>query len=379
MYIQRFSDWVSLSTEEQQARKKLATALCKRLGRIDNRMDCAVFGSLATALGTPSSDIDISFNIQADTSRLLPKSDHEEQHFLFSESLSAIKHLFWQDSAMRSMEVVHARNPLVKMKHAYSGTDIQLVMCRNAYASKFAMEYLEEYPHLRPVYMIVRSALEARGFMEPTLGGLGSHSLLMMIVAFLKISPNSGPANLGAVLHEFFDFYAGFDTYNYGITIEPPSVFEKQHPLGGKDRGTLEEHDEMTKSDDAEVGLQSCLRLIIKWFNLPQIVNEIDRIAKTSISRPYLLQLQDPSNFNRNLTSATYRIMDVRQIFRVLSGKLERWLELPLERQYVNDPFQPFWNYMLGPIQDKRSWLSRWMHSHEAGELTEDLAPPKLQ
>lgn len=57
--------------------------------------------------------------------------------------------------------------------------------------------------------------------------------------------------------------------------------------------------------------------------------------------------------------------MDIRQTFRVLSRKLKRWLELPIRRQITEDPLQPFWNHMLGPIQDKRNWLQRWVQSPE--------------
>ena len=58
--------------------------------------------------------------------------------------------------------------------------------------------------------------------------------------------------------------------------------------------------------------------------------------------------------------------MDIREVFRVLSVKLEDWLEYPVEMQCKVDPFHHFWNYMLGPIRDKRSRLQRWISSPEA-------------
>lgn len=220
-----------------------------------------MFGSLATGLGTPSSEIDISVDLQPNKSEPLPPSESKLREFILSQSLPSLRRMFWLDQGLKGLEVVTAYHPLVKMRHADSGLDIQWVMAKEPSASKLVIEYLEEYPQLKAIFMVMKSALEARGLMERYSGGLGSYPLLSMIVAFLKISPNSSGFSLGATLHEFLDFYADFDTFTNGITVEPPGIFEKQCAPSSKDRH-LKMHNEMVDSDDIEVS-GSCLSCFI--------------------------------------------------------------------------------------------------------------------
>ena len=87
--------------------------------------------------------------------------------------------------------------------------------------------YALEFPQLRAIHNVIKASLDARGLMDPSTGGLGSYTLTVMIVAFLKKSSHTRSSGLGSILLEFLHFYEKFNTFYEGITADPPRVFKK--------------------------------------------------------------------------------------------------------------------------------------------------------
>ena len=97
--------------------------------------------------------------------------------------------------------------------------------------------YLEHFPALRPLIMIIKLFLNSRGLNEVFKGGLGSYSIICMVISFLQVPspfrnivradfshPQMHPKirlgeidpseNLGVLLIEFFEFYGQYFNYN---------------------------------------------------------------------------------------------------------------------------------------------------------------------
>lgn len=86
-------------------------------------------------------------------------------------------------------------------------------------------EYLNEYPSLRCLAMVLKQFLLQRDLNEVWTGGIGSYSLILMIVSFLqlhpRIDPRSDDNNLGVLLIEFFELYGKqFNYMRTGIRIK---------------------------------------------------------------------------------------------------------------------------------------------------------------
>lgn len=88
--------------------------------------------------------------------------------------------------------------------------------------------YLSEYPFLRPLTIIVKYYLKFCLLNDPYTGGIGSYSLLVLILSFLqnhtkskgKLREANEKENLATILIGFFQFYGlHFDYSKYVISV----------------------------------------------------------------------------------------------------------------------------------------------------------------
>jgi non-canonical poly(A) RNA polymerase PAPD5/7 len=252
--------------EEMKERYELVerfTTLAKKVFK-DCQVD--VFGSQATGLCLPSSDIDIAIQLSDKDTEDASPADSEDQKVDGKIQISKEQELQdmenWDTSsgspldrlaeALRSewlddlsyLEVIpNTRVPLVKFKHGT--TDIAVDICFNqktgVQAAKLMHQYMDALPPLRPLTFVLKYFLAARGTNQPYSGGMGSFMLQMMIVSFLqqrerefvynRMPPNY---NLGALLLEFFELYSmDFNYVTVGVSVRFDGHF---FPKGATDR-----------------------------------------------------------------------------------------------------------------------------------------------
>jgi non-canonical poly(A) RNA polymerase PAPD5/7 len=60
-------------------------------------------------------------------------------------------------------------------------------------------DYLDQMPALRPLVMVLKGFLIQRGLNSPATSGLGSYSLICMVISFLKV--NSCRSSLGELAY----------------------------------------------------------------------------------------------------------------------------------------------------------------------------------
>ena len=199
----------------------------------------------------------------------------------------------------KDIELVHARIPIVKAKHRRTGREVQLQVFSGIIPQQqFTLAYLSEFPLLRPLYLVLRVCLESRRLHVTYEGGIGSYTLLIMIVNALKhASGKQDYHDLGAQLLHVLDFYATSDLYRDGFSADPPHVF-------CKDREYL------SSNADRE-----------KRANDP-LMREIDAIPKLDLWKPYLLCLKDPANSSNDLGRKAYAIKHVQETFRLVRKRI---------------------------------------------------------
>ena len=87
-------------------------------------------------------------------------------------------------------------------------------------------DYMEQYPYLRQLYYVVKTAFDVHGLSDVFRGGFGSYSLFMMVVASIRHNPHPRNDAAGGLIN-FLKFWCDFDTRKHGISIEPIEVFDK--------------------------------------------------------------------------------------------------------------------------------------------------------
>ena len=268
--IIRFTALMEPRKEEVKAREDLVDRLRDLVGRIfdaGRRPEIKVFGSQATGLFLPTSDIDLVLMLdrtkagRANTSKAAGKSSREEskekedREMVEFDAAAPVNGdrdpLLVLADALRSewgleltyLEVVsRTRVPIVKFTHGPSGLSVDICLNQDTgpKAADLVLEFSKALPPFRPLTFVLKYFLAARGLNEPYSGGVGSFLLQMMIVSFLQHREREeyraigkpSECNLGALLLEFLELY-GID-FNYcttGISVRHDGkYFPKGHP-----------------------------------------------------------------------------------------------------------------------------------------------------
>ena len=152
--------------------------------------------------------------------------------------------------------VTRARIPLVKYVDSLSSVpmDVSFDVDGGPAAAAAAARRLEGVPPARPLVAFLKTVLHQRGLNEVYSGGLGSHALLVMVLAFLQAHPSrrgvggggggsgsrrppSPPSplepNLGALLLNFCDVFGRrLDASVVGVCAGPSGAFYAKAAAG---------------------------------------------------------------------------------------------------------------------------------------------------
>jgi len=235
-----------------------------------------VFGSQATGLFLPTSDIDIVIytpdenkhdneketgckdrdmennekvkRLQA-TLEKEKELDEMDRWDINGEGLSPLQRLAkaleqeWKEKLSYLEVIENTRIPLVKFTYLSLNIDVCFNQPGGPEAAQLMKEYLDSMPPLRPLIFVLKYYLSCRALNEPYRGGVGSFMLQLMIVSFLqnraredfnsgRMMENDYDSNskcLGSILLGFFELY-GLD-FNYittGISVrDHGSYFSK--------------------------------------------------------------------------------------------------------------------------------------------------------
>lgn len=265
-------------------------------------------GSYSTGLADRLSDFDFSLSfpdLEKSPLERGPSPTRPRNRKAGLKALAKIKMAFQRSKHFQDIEFIHARVPIIKAVHCETqlGVDIQTLSSHKA-AREYTLFYLAEFPTLQPLYIVFRSALHLRQLNVVHEGGLGSYSILMMIVNALKHASGKYAQDdlVGHFLH-VLDFYSSADLYTDGFSPDPPRIFQKK---------------ESKRSANEKIA-----RL------LDPMLRGIDIMPKLDPKKPYLLCLQDPANPINDLGCKAYGIKHIQRLFGVirkgLSINMKAW------------------------------------------------------
>ncbi|KAF2402497.1 hypothetical protein EJ06DRAFT_342348 [Trichodelitschia bisporula] len=263
-----------------------------------------VFGSYRTGLTLLSSDIDIRLFRETASETEANMAPRFNVRKLLLRDLVKLNSAFYAHPHFRMSKMRYARYPLVTAQHTLSRIDLQVVSCNDTSRSRELIKrYLEEDKDLFPIYAVLKTALEIRGLTDVYRGGVGSYTLVMMIVAALKLGTSTEGDSVGHKLCAVLKFYTNLNTYKTAISIEPPFLAHKR-PLNVRLPEAV--RDQM-EEDPVFAGL--C------------------HISSISPFQPYSLVLQDPADPLNDLGHKSYGIKHIQTTLAYLRGLLEHSLK----------------------------------------------------
>jgi hypothetical protein len=221
--IKDFAKFILPTEVERKAKREVSRQVQHIISVVSNRYyDSEVFGSQNADYSLSYADIDIRIfpPKYKDFVAALPS----DEKLLINPFLRILAKVF-EENGFIEAGVLHSRLPLLDMKHKESGLSVQIVASNcTAPSANYIIKNMEHQPDLLPVYSVIRTMLKIRGLTDVFHGGLGSYSLIIMLIASMKLSPGSGPAE---ILANFLEFYGKLNTKDETIGLVPPMLHPK--------------------------------------------------------------------------------------------------------------------------------------------------------
>lgn len=176
-----------------------------------------VFGSCATGLNLPNSDIDLLVYYPAVKEiTMINRISSELVKSRICASIEPIK---------------HAKVPIIKLQDKETNINVDLSFNREngIYCVQLVKQLLKKYPELRPLLLVLKCFLKSRSLNETYHGGVSSFLLTMLVTSYLqnaykkshtKQICSTNQTDLGKHLVDFLELYGTLFNYeDIGISI----------------------------------------------------------------------------------------------------------------------------------------------------------------
>eukprot|EP00184_Porphyridium_aerugineum_P004070 CAMPEP_0184694084 /NCGR_PEP_ID=MMETSP0313-20130426/2140_1 /TAXON_ID=2792 /ORGANISM="Porphyridium aerugineum, Strain SAG 1380-2" /LENGTH=686 /DNA_ID=CAMNT_0027152309 /DNA_START=64 /DNA_END=2124 /DNA_ORIENTATION=- len=274
--ILAFEQFMNPTEEEHLARLHVLEAVKVHVRKLWHDAEVITFGSFATNLYLPGSDIDIC---------VLNAGEPTNHTALFklSDQLRRDSESFCQVTTISGAKV-----PILKIVSQEKATGGMRVKCDISFGQAngigsvvSTLHFVKKYPALRPLLFVLKYYLQQKGFSQVYTGGIGSYTLIMMIVSHLELywANYNSHVNLGTLLRDFFELYGRtFNYFHVGVHVDDTTDFFLK-----PDRMVLEP------------------------------------------GRLYRLSIQDPLDPKNELGHGSFQIIKIREAFRREFNSLNRW------------------------------------------------------
>ncbi|RLV96279.1 Poly [Spathaspora sp. JA1] len=270
MEIKDFVDYVSPSSDEIVTRNTVVNRLKEQIAKFWPGTEVHVFGSCATDLYLPGSDIDMVVISQT--------GDYENRSRLYQ-----LSSFLRSKKLAKNIEVIaNAKVPIIKFIDPESDIhiDVSFERTNGLDAARRIRKWLVTTPGLRELILIVKQFLRSRRLNNVHVGGLGGYATIIMCYHFLRLHPKISTGsidildNLGVLLIEFFELYGRNFSYDNLIISLDPETEEPRYLTKGSRYSSL-------------------------------------NTARSTFS----IVIQDPADAHNNITRSSYNLRDLKKAF----------------------------------------------------------------
>ena len=221
--IRMFNGCLRPTEGEQRARNDAVARIREVVAGLWPESRLEVFGSFATGLYLPSSDIDAVI--------LGSKcADIRQGLRVLAKSLSK------KSLAVEVQTILKARVPIIKFVERESrfAFDISFDVANGPEAAEIVLRLVDVMPAMSHLVMVLKVFLQQRELSEVYTGGIGSYALLVMVANFIlthgsRFSGREKDTNLGELLIDFFRLHGRGMAQSVGQGVEH---FFKKRQLG---------------------------------------------------------------------------------------------------------------------------------------------------
>ena len=169
------------SAAEKRRRARARDRVTSAVRRVYAEGDVMVFGSSATGLTLPGSDLDLAL--------ALPGADGRAPSALLSPVVRCVRSVA---EDRRAHFIAHARVPIITFVEADSGLSVDLSAVDNGVSnSQGIRETLASHAELRPLLLVLKVFLRQHGLNKTQSGGVGSYLLFAMAQRVVQRPPKA--------------------------------------------------------------------------------------------------------------------------------------------------------------------------------------------
>ncbi|CED83933.1 DNA polymerase sigma [Phaffia rhodozyma] len=336
--ITSFVSYISPTVKEHATRTHIVELI--RRAVVNQWKDAKVvpFGSFETGLYLPNGDIDLV--ISSNT------MDRQNKVTVLHTLASVLRRA---NLAENIQVIARAKVPIVKFISSYGRLpiDISLNQLNGISAGKIVNSYLAALPAVRPLVLVIKSFLNQRGMNEVYSGGLGSYSVICLVISFLQVHAKVRRAeidpleNLGVLLIEFFELYGknfGYD--DTGICLRNGgSYFSKSERnwINEKQRYLLSIEDPQDQTNDVARSSHGILRVRSTFGGAYEVLTSrlyirADEMARSRHGQRHLrFTNSDEASILMGIMGVTPEVAKQRRFLEDLhnSGVLQNSLNIP--------------------------------------------------
>ncbi|KAK9822646.1 hypothetical protein WJX81_003349 [Elliptochloris bilobata] len=264
--VVEFERFLAPTAEEAAGRAAAVQRISAVVQTIWPSASVQVFGSFATGLYLPTSDLDV----------VVVGSGCDDVR----SALKALANSLVRRSMATNIQIIaKAKVPIIKFTEVESGFnfDVSLDVANGPEAAEIVSKLMIALPPMKPLVLVLKMFLQQRQLNEVYSGGIGSYALLVMVAAFLLLhpsrldeaAPNAAEANLGILLLDFYRLYGrSLNAAEVGVSCRRGGCF-----FSKRSRGMMQ------------------------------------------VDRPHFLAVEDPNEPTNDLGKGSYNIQKVRGAF----------------------------------------------------------------
>mmetsp|Transcript_5910 Transcript_5910/g.11535 ORF Transcript_5910/g.11535 Transcript_5910/m.11535 type:complete len:821 (+) Transcript_5910:242-2704(+) len=319
------------------------------LNKLINKMDAAVkslwpegkaviFGSQASGLALPGADLDVAIvgvgpNMSSASSGFSSSAKRRVKEMLHA----LVQELMRRNVVQGFAEIIEARIPIIKFSAHLGSSSVPVDISVGTQNGIAAVEFLRANiltcAPLRPLVLYIKSVLRERNLNEVFTGGMGSYSVVNIVMAYLQQQGHNV-----------------VQAYDIGSTKDPSigiidKIFEKVREKSRPRKGTREPHTlnnsvtiefvkEVSQHNIEQLQARECDLGVLLWGLLDFYGNRFDYLSSAvSImyggmtrkgsfyqnGKPWLLAIEDPQDPGRDICGGTYLIHDIKKVFQGLA------------------------------------------------------------
>lgn len=266
-----FEGWLSPTRQEHECRQMVISLIRKAITSQWRDAEVHSFGSQDTELYLPQGDIDLVVVSDA--------MEYQRREGVLRAMAACLRR---NNLATDVQVIARAKVPIIKFvcTHGKYRCDISVNQTNGLKAADYVNQMQSEIPAIRPLILLTKHLLQQRGMSEVYTGGLGSFSVILLVINFMQIHPKvqrgeiDATRNLGVLFLDFLELYGknfGYD--DTGITVRDAGGYFHKARRGWKDH-----------------------------------------------SKPWKLSIEDPQNPDNDISTGSYNIISVRS---ALSGAFD--------------------------------------------------------